>query len=78
MALLPLSSHDSFSHSHKTRIQRRKGCVLVVKQGAELGLHKHTQRRPEGKGAGLAWYLIVTAVSHWQCELIYQRRTWTV
>lgn len=33
---------------------------------------------PQGTGAGLVWYLIVTAVSHWQRELIYQSCTWTV
>lgn len=77
--LLLLSSHDSCTRprSHKTRTQRGEGCVLVIKQGLSWA-STNTQRRPEGKGAGLAWYLIVTAVSHWQCELIYQRRTWTI
>lgn len=77
-ALLLLLSHDSFclAHTH-THTVLGKGCVLVIKQGGP-SLPSQTPKHPEGKGAGLAWYLIVTAVSHWQCELIYQACTWTV
>lgn len=77
--LLLLLSHGSFSLwlSHPNT-QRRGGYVLVIKQGQSLPSQTHTHTQPEGKGAGLAWYLIVTAVSHWQCELIYQPCTWTI
>lgn len=73
--LLLLLSHDSFSLTQTHTAQG--GNVLVIKTGTELGL-TNTHKQPEGKGAGLAWYLIVTAVSHWQWELIYQPSTWPV